>query len=624
MIYSFGPLLGKFLGLAQLHGCSRFQVVSAALRSNGGRLVLVSSLLINGLITGSKQVGLLEPAELFWFDHAVQRLPDARPDPRMVIVGITEEDIQQYGWPLSDDVLAQLLANLQQHQPRVVGLDLYRSSFRAQKQTDLQRQLQARNLVAIMNVGSDPEVGEVPPPPTVPPSRVGFNDLPVDPDGTIRRNLLFVRTAQRDYYSFGLRVVLAYLTPSTDASSHRISSVSARDTSAVAPTVFRADNHSLYLDTVALPALGRSDGGYQQADDRGYQILLKYRNRTAPARQLSISQVLSGRFDASLVRDRIVLVGTTAPSLKDQFYTPYSAQQPQEFTMPGVVIHAHMISQLLDAAAGQPALYRVLPPRSEFLWLWGWCLVGGCLVWRFKQPGGLLMTTGLAVLGLGAVGTVALIQLVWVPIAEPTVGLLATAATVMAYKLLYRSTHDSLTHLLNREAFMLHLGQVLKQHWRQEGQPPVIVVFLDINRFKVINESLGHEAGDQVLITLAQRLKQHTAQGSAVARVGGDEFALLLQDMNWNQAGQFLDQLQHHLTEPLMVREQKFSSTVSMGIAVTQAGYNHQAADLLRDAHTAMYRAKALGRSRYEVFAAGMLVEAVTRLKLESDLITAL
>jgi len=98
--------------------------------SAGGRIILLSSLLAMGSVTGLKFMRALEPAELFTFDQLVRSLPDQDLDPRLTIVGITEEDIQQYGWPLPDRDLAKMLDILQRHNPTVIGLDLYRSTSR--------------------------------------------------------------------------------------------------------------------------------------------------------------------------------------------------------------------------------------------------------------------------------------------------------------------------------------------------------------------------------------------------------------------------------------------------------------------------------------------------------------
>ena len=572
--------------------------------SAGGRIILLSSLLAMASVTGLKLLRALEPAELFTFDQLVRSLPDNDEDPRITIVGITEEDIQQYGWPLPDRDLASLLNILQRHNPSVIGLDLYRTTSRPPGKAELEAELAADNLIAIMNVGSSREQGDVPPPPSVPRERIGFNDFPTDSDGIIRRNLMFVRGSEQGYYSFGLRVIMKHLN--------------------IAPENFSYDDHALYIKDAVLPALTNGSGGYQDVDSSGYQTLIRYHSRQVPAKLFSISQVLSGQFDASHITNNIVLVGTTASSLKDVFYTPFSSHQDQEFTMPGVVIHAQMVSQMLDVMADQNALYRFLPPWSEAIWLLGWCLVAGGITWVNHRPRGFFISNGLIVLGLLGVGWLGVSQLIWLPLAEPALGVIFTASTVITYKLFYRSTHDPLTRLPNREAFMSSIGKALSHSQGKAEDTPVIVVFMDFDRFKVINESLGHQAGDQVLVMLAQRLRQHLGADAKIARVGGDEFALLLTGVDSETAGKQMDTLQSSLSAPHPPNGQKLPSTISMGMAITQTGFDHKPADLLRDAHTAMYRAKALGKSRFEIFAAGMLTEAVNRLQLESDLISAL
>ncbi|WOD38751.1 putative bifunctional diguanylate cyclase/phosphodiesterase [Nodosilinea sp. E11] len=568
--------------------------------NTGSKIVLLASLVASTLVIGLKALNLLEPAELFLFDHLVRSRPSEDPDPRMTIVGITESDIRQHGWPLSDQMLAQVIDQIQRHQPQVVGLDLYRSTPRPPGSDDLITALAAPNLIAIMNVGSSQ--GQVPAPPTVEPNRVGFNDFPTDSDGVIRRNLMFVRSPDGGYFSFALRVVMAY--------------------AGYPPNALRAEANHLYLGDRAIPVLSAQDGGYQNVDSSGYQILLRYHTAQMPARHLSISEVLSGQFDPEWMTGNIVLIGTTAASLKDRFYTPFSFNQNEELTMPGVVIHSQMIRQLLDIVSDKPALYRVLPPWSEVLWLWGWCLAAGTMAWTIKHPNLLLISGGVLIGGLLSVGWLGVNGLVWIPLAEPITGIITAMAVVLAYKLLYRTTHDSLTGLPNREAFIGTIQQAL--YCRHPIGPPVIVAFMGVDRFKVINESLGHQMGDEVLQMMAQRLVQHSPPQAQVARVGGDEFALLLTHMSSAEAGNLMDHLQYALSEPLILHGQKLPSTLSIGVAISQPGLEHKPADLLRDAHTAMYRAKALGKSRFEVFAAGMLTEAVNRLQLESDLINAL
>lgn len=570
--------------------------------NTGSKIVLLASLAASALVTSVKVLNGLEPAELFVFDRLVRSSPSQELDPRITIVGITEADIRQYGWPLSDQLLAQVINQVQDHQPQVVGLDLYRSTLRPPGSQDLIEALAAPNLIAIMNVGSTQGQGEVPPPPTIDLDRVGFNDFPTDSDGIIRRNLVFVRSRNGGYFSFALRVIMAYGGYPTAALS-------------------AGENH-LFLGDRIIPVLSAQDGGYQTVDSSGYQILLRYGTAKIPAHHISISQVLSGQFDPTLMTGNIVLIGTTAASLKDRFYTPFSFDQDDELTMPGVVIHAQMIRQLLDISTGENALYRFLPPWTEGLWLWVWCLAAGSLAWGIQRPSLLLLSGGILFTGLVGIGWLGVNGLVWLPLAEPAIGMMATVSAVLAYKLLYRTTYDSLTGLLNREAFIGTIQKALRH--RQPTESPVIVAFMGIDRFKIINESLGHQIGDEVLQIMAQRLVQHMPTEAQVARVGGDEFALLLTHLPSTAAGDLMDRLQYALSEPLTLYNQKLPSTLSIGMAISQPGLEHKPADLLRDAHTAMYRAKALGKTRFEVFAAGMLTEAVNRLQLESDLISAL
>ena len=572
--------------------------------SVGGRSILIASLLATSLLTSAKKLGMLEPLELFSFDHLIRLQPNTPRDSRLLIVGMTEEDIQQSVWPISDQKLARLLQTIQRYEPKVIGLTFYHNNPRSPGHSELVTQLKADNLIAIMNVGNDPDLEAVPPPPTIPWERIGFNDLVIDADGVLRRSLLFVSSADRPYYSFALRVTLVYL-------------------SNLSPT-FKYDHNSLYIENIKLERLERETGGYQTVDNSGYQILLRYRARQTPAQQLTVSQVLNDRFNPELIRGKVVLVGTTAPSLKDQYYTPYSANQGNQFTMSGVVIHAQIISQLLDAVAGENVLFRFLPEWGETLWLWGWTLIAGGIVWQGKRPVFVFCAGGLILLGLWGMGWLGFTHLIWLPIAEPMVGVLVSGSLITTQKLLYNSTHDELTGLPDRDVFIQHIHRALQSNQRRQQAQPVVVAFLDIDRFKLINQSLGHLAGDLVLLTVVDRLQQVVPQSVQLARVGGDEFAILFQDMTRGAIGKTLETLQITLSEPFYLDQQRLSTTVSVGMVIIQDNYLHKPENLLRDAHTAMYRAKALGKFRYEVFATGMLDEAVNRLRLESDLLDAL
>lgn len=565
-----------------------------------GRSILIATLVATTLITGAKKLGGLQRFELFIFDSLVRLKSDRGLDPRLVVVGITEEDIQKYGHPLSDGEVAEILSIIQQHDPKVVGLDIYRKTEHPPGQAVLQQQLAADNLIAITNVGTDPAIGEVPPPDNVPWERVGFNDFSIDPDGVIRRGLLFVNATDRPFYSFALRSTLAYL-PQHD-------------------TVFSHDANALYINGQAIPRLDAKSGGYEHVDARGFQTLLRFRSRTSPAEVLSVSDVLEGQFESTQFENKIVLIGSVAPSLKDEFFTPYSASRDNHFKMAGVVVHAQVISQLLDIAEGRPAQYRFLPPTGELIWLFAWAGLTSFVTWKIRRPE-ILLLAGIALpVGLVGIGWMALAEFVWLPIFGPLLGILGAGALVIAQKSIYRTTYDSLTDLPGREVFLLHIQRALNN----QRSNPVIVAFLDIDRFQIINKSLGHFAGDRVLIEIAKRLRKMLGEYGQIARVGGDEFAILFHNISQAEVKNFLDEMRTALSSPLMLGKHRLSITASVGLAITQANYGQTPDELLRDAHTAMYRAKALKEAQFQVFSNDMREEAVARLDLESDLIKAL
>jgi diguanylate cyclase (GGDEF)-like protein len=185
-------------------------------------------------------------------------------------------------------------------------------------------------------------------------------------------------------------------------------------------------------------------------------------------------------------------------------------------------------------------------------------------------------------------------------------------------QLLHIAFHDALTGLPNRTLFMERLGQTLE---RAKGREDLFaVLFLDLDRFKVVNDSLGHTIGDQLLIAFAGRLQTYLRSGDILARLGGDEFAILIEEMkSINDAIHLAERLQQELTVPFHIHGHEVFTTLSIGIALSTAGYD-QPEDLLRDADIAMYRAKALGKARYKIFDTAMYTESIKLLQLETDL----
>jgi diguanylate cyclase (GGDEF)-like protein len=186
-------------------------------------------------------------------------------------------------------------------------------------------------------------------------------------------------------------------------------------------------------------------------------------------------------------------------------------------------------------------------------------------------------------------------------------------------QLMHETLHDSLTGLPNRSFLYDVLERALARMARDPNHR-FAVLFLDLDRFKVINDSVGHLAGDQMLQQAAMRLAACVRPFDVVARLGGDEFAVLLEDVNLpEEACHVAQRAIASLSEPMHVAGKELFTSVSIGIALGHSRYQ-RAEELLRDADVAMYRAKAHGRQRFEIFDERLHQEALQLLELESDL----
>jgi diguanylate cyclase (GGDEF)-like protein len=186
-------------------------------------------------------------------------------------------------------------------------------------------------------------------------------------------------------------------------------------------------------------------------------------------------------------------------------------------------------------------------------------------------------------------------------------------------QLRHDSLHDALTGLPNRTLFMRRLSDAT--HRARRGEDGLFaVLFLDLDGFKLVNDSMGHHVGDELLVTVARRLEECVRGGDIVARLGGDEFAILLERIaDARDSAVVAERVQRALTAPLNIGGYEHVSSASIGVALS-TGANEQPEYLLRSADIAMYRAKNGGRGRYEMFDRAMHAEALTRLQIESDL----
>ncbi len=443
----------------------------------------MASIAVISTLFGVRHLGGLQHLELIAFDQLVRLRPQTiEPDPRIVVIAITEKDIQnQNRWPFSDQVLAELLKKLQALQPAAIGVDLYRNIPMEPGHNELVAQLKQPNVISIQNVDTGAGTSA---PPKVPDNQIGFNDLPIDPDNVVRRNILFAQNDRGTLYSFSLRLALAYL-----------------QQQGITPQDSQTHPGNLQLGQAVFLPLKENSGGYQTIEASGYQILLNYRSPNPAPRQISFNDALNGKLDPSWVKDKIVLIGSTASSLKDLFNTPYSPALKENYQMPGVVVHAQMVSQLLDAATGKRPLFWFWPEWMEMLWIGSWILIGAIVGRVTYHP--LSLSFSIAI-GLGVCASSCFYLFInggWVPLASPALGFLLTTGCVISYRAYHAQQKQKIVMKLLGQNTSPQIAQALwreRDHLIKSGKLPGIrltatMMFLDIKDFSTISEQMTPE-----------------------------------------------------------------------------------------------------------------------------------
>ena len=449
-------------------------------------MVAIASLVVTGLIVSIRQSGGLQVLELAAYDRLMQLRPGQGPDHRLLVVGITEADIKaQNHWPMMDQVLERLLGQLERYQPRAIGLDIYRDLPVGTGQAGLIARLKhSDRIFVITKIGTQNDLA-IAPPPGIAVSQIGFNDVVVDPGGVIRRNLLFQAGDKGPLFSFSLRLALRYL----------------QDQGITAAASPDNPSHMKLGPTVFTP-LQPDDGSYVEMDTQGYQILLNYRSARHSIPMVTLTQVLQNRVDPRLIRNRIILVGTTAESGKDFFYTPYSSGLTDQQRMPGVVIHAQMVSQFLDAALGKRRLFWFWTEAAEMLWIAGWAIAGGLLAWQIRHPLVLALSAGVALALLVGLCYWLFLQAGWIPLVPAALALVGTGGSVITYTAQQAQQQQQMVMRLLGQNTSPEIAETLWQRrddllkdGKLSGQKLIAtLLFTDLKGFSAISERLPPEA----------------------------------------------------------------------------------------------------------------------------------
>lgn len=380
---------------------------------NQWQKVLGISLVVTGLVMGMRSLGILQKWELTTYDRLLRQRPSEPADSRLLLVGIDEEDIRQYNHPLPDNVLVQLIEKLEQHQPFAIGLDIYRDRPVPPGHQALISQFKQNESLVTVCFGTAQKQA-VAPPPNSPIKQIGFNDLENDFDYTIRRHLLS-RTPNpiaplspcQTPYSFSLQLAYRYL--KAKGISVKIS------------------DKNWQFDNIIFKRLDSHTGGYQNLDARGNQILISYRASSQIAQTVTIKEILTGQFNPNWVKNRVILIGVTAPSIQDYHNTPYGR-------MRGLEIHAHIVSQIVSAVVDKRPLIWWLPQWSNALWVWVWSLTGGIIVRKFHSRLYLILVFSVSGIILYGLCWVFLLNGGWLPLVPAALALVGAGGANLFWR----------------------------------------------------------------------------------------------------------------------------------------------------------------------------------------------
>lgn len=346
--------------------------------------------------------GLLQPLEWLAFDNFLRLRPVESRDDRITIIGIDEEDIESAKtYPIPDGEIAAVIRKIQNYQPRVIGLDIVRNIpiEPGHKQlVDLFQQSQ--NIIAIEKV----LLPKIAPPPNLPSQQVGFSDAIPDKDGNYRRVLLSTPSLQniKEYkFSLSLRLAEIYLSRESITLENGIHDPSSMK----------------FGSTTELPRFLPNTGGYVGTDAGGVQILLNWRSGRESFRVLSIDDIKTGKFHPEWLRERIVLIGMTAPSVPDYLNTRAVPDLKPYGQIFGVKFHAHACSQIISAVLNERPLLKVWPDNEEYMWIavWGFIpIIIGRLTQSVLKN---LFAVGVTSLSLVGVSYLLLVWGWWIPVA---------------------------------------------------------------------------------------------------------------------------------------------------------------------------------------------------------------
>jgi len=407
----------------------------------------VPGMVIIAVVIIARASGYFQSLELAVFDKFLRLRPPEPIDERITIIGINEQDIQTIKtYPIPDRDIAALINKLQVYKPKVIGLDIIRDLPVEPGHSSLVTTFKnTKNLIGIEKVLP----AEFAPPPTLPAKQVGFVDAILDYDGNLRRSLLASPTPNGYKFSLSLKLAEAYLANKSFKLENGIQ-----------------DREAMRFGVTELPRFLSNTGGYVKTDNGGIQILLNFRIGRKRFRRISLNELKKGNFNPNWLRDRIVIIGLTAASVKDNINT---AAIPSINPAPGVVygveIQAHAVSQIVSAVLDKRPLLQSWSESGEYLWIVVWGILGISLGRITQNPWKNILIVSVAGFILLGIAYFCIILGWWIPVFPTMILLVINGVGLTAFYQYDRALRARISDrqmLIDRTFDTIHNGPLQK------------------------------------------------------------------------------------------------------------------------------------------------------------------